>query len=180
MKNMNVFTCFALASCIGVCADASAETYYELGAGLLRYSINVGPRSGVKLDDDASAWNVSAGAYRQLSQKSWWGTVIEYSGAIGREEDLAGTGNIIGIRPIDYVFAMTPKLLLEGYAGIAQYQYKEAANGYYVGSVAKYRFTDHMSVAADLRYYKDLAYDAPLDDDFVRGVGLGVKLFYRF
>ncbi|MBV1911573.1 MAG: hypothetical protein KUG78_19940 [Kangiellaceae bacterium] len=158
-----------------------ADTLFEVTAGAGQYSLDVDSKRGTQLEDDSTATNFSIGAYRSTTANSSWGAVLEVSSAISREDDLPGSGRMIGFRFADYLSQINDSSSYELYAGFAQFDWLKKANGYYFGANYRYNlFGEHSGLMIDGKYYQDLAYDSPTGDDIVDGFQTSVKFYYRF
>lgn len=167
---------------ICLAGTAVAETFYEfsLGGGQLALDVDQ-KRGGLQIEDNSTTTSFALGAYRHSSNKSAWGAVIEYTLPISRDEDLPGSGRIVGFRAINYLRYIGENASLEAYAGAAQYEWRETANGYLFGLAYHYNlFGQKAGLLADFKYYQDLSFDSAEGDDIVDGFNSSLKLFYRF
>lgn len=173
---MLIVICLALLS-----ASVSSESFFEIGAGGSRLALDIVSKRGETFADDTSAANFSIGAYRQSTENSAWGGVIEYTVPTARD-DLPGNGEILGLRPINFLYYIGGSASIEFYGGAAQYHWRKTANGYYFGSNFRYEFYgNRLGLGLDVKYYQDLAIDLPeVGDEIVDGFNTGLKLFYRF
>jgi hypothetical protein len=124
----------------------------------------------------------SIGAYRALSDKASLGAVIELTEPTGRDNTI-GSGRIIALRPVNYLYAWSPRVATEAYFGMAQYDWISKASGYYFGANARYSLSNNgqFSLLIDAKYYSDLAHDGgPGGDQIVGGASLGLGFLYRF
>ncbi len=161
--------------------SSQAETFYEVSSGLTKMSFDINNRGiGSKFVDESEAVNFSVGAYRHSSDNTAWGVVIEVTSPVSRDDDLPGSGRILGFRPINFLWHAENNLSVELFAGAAQYEWRKRANGIYLGAGMRYEWTSNWSMAVEARYYQDLAFDASGDSDIVDGFNTAIKLFYRF
>ncbi len=158
-----------------------ADTYFEVGVGASQHNLSITRKRAEDFKDESAAVNLSFAAYRESSLNSYWGAVIELVEPQGRDGAHPGSGRLLGFRPINYLRFINDYLSFELYAGAAQYDWRQTANGYYFGTSVRYNFKNsHWSVAFDSKYYQDLAFDSPAGDDIVDGLNPGLKVFYRF
>ncbi len=160
-----------------------AETFYEVSIGAGQLALDIDQKRGAgQIEDDSSVASFAIAAYRHSSSKTAWGAVIEYSLPISREDDLPGSGRIVGFRPLNYLRNISDNASLEVYAGAAQYQWRQTANGYLFGLAYRYNlFGQKAGLVADFKYYQDLSYDFESGSDIiVDGFNSNLKLFYRF
>ena len=125
---------------------------------------------------------IAAGAYRAVGERTYWGAVIELTEPFSRDNSI-GSGRIIALRPINFMYAWSPRMATEAYFGMAQYDWIDKASGYYFGANARYRLgkNDRFSLLFDAKYYSDLAHDAgPGGDQVVSGASFGLGFLYRF
>lgn len=180
MKNMELrILCFLIFFAAG---QSHAETFYEVGAGVGRYDLDITTRLQGDEDffDESTVINLSLAAYRQFGDRAAFGAVVEYNIPSGRDE-LAGTGEVLGFRPVNVLVYISKSTSVEFYGGAAQYDWRKTANGYYVGSNIRYDFADTgFGAAFDLKYYWDLNVDSAANDDIIVGFYPLLKLFYRF
>jgi hypothetical protein len=170
----------ALSSISG--AQAWGESFFELSLGAGERQLDIF-RKGAPADaDDASFLGLSIAAYRNTSDRSAWGGVIEVLHPIGRENDI-GNGKILGFRPVNYLRRWSTWLSSELFMGAAQYGWIENATGYYLGGNARFHFGDseRYAVGIDYKYFQDLAHDGgPGGDQIVDGPALSANFYYRF
>jgi hypothetical protein len=163
------------------CHSVKAETIYELTGGVSQLFLDVDQKRGLQIEDDSSTADFSLGAYRSSSDSSWWGAVIEISSAIQREEQLPGSGRLIGFRFADYLKVLNDQSSFEAFAGFAQFDWKKRATGYYFGTNFRYElFGKGHGLMVETKYYQDLAYDSSEGDDIVDGFQSSFKFYYRF
>lgn len=163
------------------CNSAFAETSYEVTVGISQFALDVDQKFGTQVEDDSSAASFSFAAYRESTENSAWGAVLEYSLPVGRDKNLPGNGHIVSFRPVNYLFHIDNKSSIEPYAGLAQYNWIKKANGYVFGFAYRYKlFGESAGLMADFKYYQDLAYDSPQGDDIVDGFNSSLKFFYHF
>jgi len=161
--------------------QVSAETLFELTAGVGQFALDVDQKRGQQIEDNSTALNFSAAAYRASSDVSYWGAVFEISSGISRDENLPGSGRLIGFRFADYLRKLNDHSSIEVYAGLAQFDWIKKANGYYFGVNYRYAlFTEGSGLMIESKYYQDLAYDSPQGDDIVDGFQTSIKYFYQF
>ena len=158
-----------------------ADTLFEATAGFSQLALDVDQKRGTQIEDDSNAASFSFGAYRSSTDSTYWGAVIEVSSAIGRDDDLPGSGRLIGFRVADYLSIINENSSYELYAGFAQFDWIRKANGYYLGGNYRYDlFGDNSGLMFDAKYYQDLAYDSAQGDDIVDGFQTSLKFYYRF
>lgn len=160
--------------------NVAADSFLEIGVGAGQYQLDGSEKTGIRFADDFTATEVSLGAYRVAGKKSAWGAVIEYAEAGSRDIEF-GSGNIVGFRPVNYLYMWSDRLELEFFAGAAQYDGERTATGYYLGGNARFNIPK-TSLAASLgvKYFQDLNYDTGAGDLIVDGPAFNAKLFYRF
>jgi hypothetical protein len=164
-----------------VCHSVGAETFYEFTGGIGQYALDVDQKRGQQIEDNSSAVNFSIGSYRSSTDTSWWGAVIEFSSASGRDEELPGSGNITGFRFADYLKQINESSSFEAFAGFAQFDWKKKATGYYIGVNYRYELFDkNTGLMFNIKYYQDLAYDSPEGDDIVDGFQSSINFYYTF
>ncbi len=177
----NLSICLLALALGSVSRDAQSESFVEMSLGATEHALDIVRKRGEDFADDTSAVSVAIGAYRQTSEKSAWGAVFEVSSAVGRDDDLPGSGRIVGLRPVNYLRHIGANVSYELYAGAAQYEWRKTANGLYFGGNLRYDFLDRkLALAVDVKYYQDLSFDSPEGDDIVDGFGSGVRAIYRF
>lgn len=167
---------------MGFSLPSAAETFYEFSLGASRYALDVTQKRGTAREDNSLGVIYTLGAYRHLSTKSAWGVAIEYNFPLSREEDLPGSGRIIGFRALNYLRSVGANSSVEAYAGAAQYEWSKTANGYLLGLAFRQALLgQNVGLVVDAKYYQDLAFDNPaVGDDIVDGYHTSLKLFYRF
>lgn len=159
----------------------NAETNFELTAGAGQFALDVDSKRGTQIEDDSTAANFSIGAYRKSDTESSWGAVVEISNPLGREEELPGSGRMIGVRFADYLKKINNTSSYELYFGFAQFDWLKKANGYYFGANYRYDlFGENSGLMIDAKYYQDLAYDSSTGDDIVDGFQSSLKFYYQF
>ena len=174
-------TLLVLCTLLLVNNKAQAEVKFEVTGGVTRYILEVNQKFGTRIEDHSNASNFSFGVYRSSTEDTSWGAVLEYILPIGRDSDLPGNGQLLGFRPINYLIKYSKKSSVEYYAGVAQYDWRKTANGYYFGFDYRYNlFNDNSGIMADFKYYRDLAFDSIEGDDIVDGYSAGFKLYYNF
>ncbi len=180
MKRLSPFIGLLL-TCCTFFNNASAEVFYEVTAGASKLALDIEQRLGTQTEDDSTALNFSIAAYRNSTETSYWGAVIEVSSAISRDDDLPGSGRIIGFRFADYLKKVGEHSAFEVYAGFAQFDFIEKANGYYFGANYRYDvFSKGSGLLLETKYYQDLSYDSPQGDDIVDGFQTSLKYYYQF
>ena len=158
-----------------------AETYYELSAGLGQYKLNISEKRGIDVDDEANTLSLGVGAYRYISERRAWGAVIETMQASSRSEMVEGSGHILGLRPVNFVYNWNPSFATEVYGGIASYKWEKKANGYYIGGNVRYQSQRlPFGAALDIKWFNDLAYDSNAGDIIVIGSHVGLYFIYTF
>ncbi len=157
------------------------ETFQEFSMGVSRYAIDVDQKEGIQRVDESSGAIFTMGAYRHLSRKSAWGVAVEYTFPLSRDEDLPGSGRIVGFRALNYLRSLSSTTSVELYAGAAQYEWRQTANGYLFGLAYRHALLgQNVGLVLDAKYYQDLAFDSGEGDDIVDGFHSSLKFFYRF
>ncbi len=167
--------------CLATHTTAQAETFYEASVGVSRYALDIVSKRGPTFEDTSTGVIGTIAAYRQTSPRSAWGAAIEYTSPIGREDDLLGSGKILGFRVLNYLRDVGGGTSVELYAGAAQFDWERTANGYLLGLAVRYNlYKDKAGLTLDSKYYQDLAYDSDNGDEIVDGYHSSLKFFYRF
>ena len=170
-----------LLTCCTIFNTASAEVFYEVTAGVSKLALDIEQRRGTQTEDDSTALNFSVAAYRSSTDTSYWGAVIEVSSAIRSDGNLPGSGRIIGFRFADYLKKINKNSAFEVYAGFAQFDFIQKANGYYFGANYRYDvFSKGSGLLFETKYYQDLSYDSAQGDDIVDGFQTSLKYYYQF
>ncbi|MDZ7923215.1 MAG: hypothetical protein U5M23_03980 [Marinagarivorans sp.] len=124
---------------------------------------------------------VSMGAYRAVSDRVSWGAVAELTEPVGRDNAI-GSGRILALRPVNFLYYWTPRAATEAYFGVARYDWINKASGYCFGANARYSMGDmgRFTLLLDAKYYSDLAHDGgPGGDQIVGGPSFGFGFLYR-
>ena len=124
---------------------------------------------------------LSMGAYRAVSDRVSWGAVAEFTAPVGRDNTI-GSGRILALRPVNFLYDWTHQVATEAYFGMAQYDWIDKASGYYFGANARYAIDGarRFTLLLDAKYYSDLAHDGgPGGDQIVGGPSFGLGFLYR-
>jgi len=164
-----------------VISPSYADTLFEVTGGVSRFALDVDSKRGTQIEDDSNATSFSIAAYRSSTSTTSWGAVFEVTSALGRDEELPGSGRMLGFRFADYLVKINDDSAYELYAGFAQFDWLKKANGYYFGANYRYDlFGEKSGLMLDTKYYQDLAYDSPTGDDIVDGFQTSLKFYYQF
>ncbi len=162
--------------------SVQAESFFEASVGVSQYALDIVSKRGPTYEDTSTGLIGTIAAYRQTSSRTAWGAAIEYTSPMGRDDDLFGSGKIIGFRVLNYLRDVGRGTSIELYAGAAQFDWERTANGYLFGLSFRYNlYRDKAGITLDSKYYQDLAYDNSLSgDEIVDGYHSSLKFFYRF
>ncbi len=175
--------------CSVLAASAVADTFFELTLTGGQRQADIFRKAAPQVEDDANFIAGSVAAYRTLSTlgngqvKSAWGGVVEIIKPLNRDDELPGNGQILGLRPVNYLRYWGANVSTEFYFGAAQYRWIKHAMGYYLGANARWALDDkgHFALMVDYKYFQDLIHDGgPGGDQVVDGPSLGLGLVYRF
>lgn len=158
------------------------ETFFEASTSIGERQLDIFRKEADNDADDSKFIGFSLAAYRKISGRAALGGVIETMLPVNRDNDI-GSGKIIGVRPIDFLYSWNPKFDTEIFVGIAQYDWIKNATGLYFGCNARYRLgqSKKLAIALEYKYFQDLAHDSgPGGDQIVDGPSLGLNLSYRF
>lgn len=158
-----------------------ADSHIEAFIAAQYLSLNNTQNRGSDTKDKHTSLGAGIGIYRTSTNSTSYGFVVEISQPITRD-DLPGSGQIIGVRPINYLKKYSTHWSQEFYGGFAQYEWIKSAGGYYLGSNIRYRLSSApLALAFELKYYQDLNYDdSEFDDLIAQGFNSGITLIYNF
>lgn len=176
--NMTFLHLFFLSALFFICHCANADTHFEIQLSAQKLNLSIDEKRGPAFADTSNHAGIALAAYRQAGRYSKFGAVIEYSHPLGRDAEL-GSGKMAGFRPLNFLYTFNEKWDAELYLGAAQYEWEKTARGYYIGGNWRYKMSV-FTLAADYRYYQDLAYDSPDGDIIVDGSGLSMKIIFDF
>lgn len=176
MKRIGV----ALLVLCGACGSAAAETFYEVSAGVGQFALDITRKRAEAFADDSDSITVAIGAYRRSSDVSAWGAVVELIEPMGRDDNLWGSGRVMGFRPLNFRHYIYDQVSFDVYAGAARYAWRKTANGFYFGASIDYEWQGGFGLGLDAKYFQDLAHDSEDGDDIVDGFNTHLTLFYRF